>query len=423
MTASTVDRAELDRGRRIRRLLIEFVPPYLLALAILPLIISGGRYWPWDPQTIDLSVYYHAVRAMLDGQNIMEFTSPGWNLYFIYPPVAAILMLPMAIGPYWLWQLLWIGLLIAAQNTVLARCGLPRGWVLALVSIAIVIGMEPIRTTVGYGQINSLLMALVIIDLLPSRPDRKRIIPQGILIGLAAAVKLTPALFVLMLLILGKKRPAITAMITFAVLTAIGTIAQFPATIDYLSNLAGGDTKTSGPVYVGNQSMLGVVLRLFGSGPTNTVIGLVISMLIAVLAAIVGAYWWKKGARVFAIGLVGVGTGLASPLSWTHHFVWILPLGIAAMYQFARRPWPVEPDEHGRLPRWMIIAVGGLVLWISLCLPLAVLPYGQGAAEQYTALQQAIANFGPLLALAIIVASAVTMISERTAERESVGQE
>jgi alpha-1,2-mannosyltransferase len=387
-------------------------------LLILPFVIAGGRFWPWTPQTIDLSVYYHAVRAMLDGANIMEFTSPGWNLYFIYPPVAAILMLPLAIGPYLFWQLVWIGLLILAQNTVLARCGLPRGWVIALVSIALVIGMEPIRTTIGYGQINTMLMALVIIDLLPGEPGRRRRLPQGLLIGIAAAVKLTPALFVLLLLILGKKRPAITAMITFAVLTAIGTLFQFEATVAYLKSLAGGDTHTSGPVYVGNQSLLGVVLRIFGETGTNTILGLIISLIAAVLAAIVGAYWWKRGAQVLAIGLVGLGTNLASPLSWTHHFVWMLPLGIAVVHQIARRPWAMESGPirevplHARLPRWMTISVAMLVCWVSVCLPLALLPYGAGDEANYSVLQQVVANLGPVLGLALLVGSTAWMISQ-----------
>lgn len=413
-------RPVLKPGQRVRRALIEFLPPYLVALLILPFVIAGGRFWPWEPSTIDLSVYYHAVRAMLDGQNIMEFTSPGWNLYFIYPPVAAILMLPLAIGPYLFWQLVWTALLIFAQNTVMARCGLPRGWAIALLSIALMIGMEPIRTTIGYGQINTLLMAMVIIDLLPDDPNRKRRIPQGLLIGIAAAVKLTPALFVLMLLILGRKRPAITAMITFAVLTVIGTVLQFEATVAFVKSLAGGETHTSGPVYVGNQSLLGVVLRIFGETGGNTVIGLVISAIAAVLAAIVGPYWWRQGSQVLAIGLVGLGTNLASPLSWTHHFVWMLPLGIAVVHQIARRRWPVDevtPGSpltrlHTRLPRWTFGWVAVLVLWVSACLPLALLPYGPGDAENYTVLQQFVANFGPVLGLALLIGSAAWMIAQ-----------
>ena len=405
----------MTRGRRFRRMVLEFTPAYLVSLVMLPVIIAGGKFWPWRPSTMDLQVYYYAVRAMLDGQNIMEWTSPGFQLWFIYPPAAAIIMLPLAVGPFLFWELVWIAGIVIAQNVVMIRCGVPRGLPLALMSAALVIGMEPIRTTIGYAQINTFLMALVIIDLLPAAPGRKRIIPAGMLIGIAAAIKLTPALFVLMLLILGKKRPAITAMITFAVLTIAGTIAQPSATVSYLKSLAGGDTHTSGPLYVGNQSLLGVVLRFFGETPTNTYLGLAISVLVAVLAAVVGAYWWRQGAHVLAIALVGLGTNLASPLSWTHHFVWLLPLGIAVIYQIRRRPWPGARADHVPLPRWVTYSGAAVVIYISACLPLALLPYAGNVEDSYNALQRIVANLGPMMITAILIGSAVRMIRQARA--------
>ncbi|MBO0810818.1 MAG: DUF2029 domain-containing protein [Microlunatus sp.] len=409
-------------ARKFRRWVTEFLPAYVVSLIMLPLIIAGGRYWPFRPSTMDLQVYFYAVRAMLHGANIMEWTSPGFHLWFIYPPAAAIVMLPLAIGPFIIWELVWIAGLVIAQNVVMIRCGVPRGWPLALLSLALVIGMEPIRTTIGYAQINTFLMALVIIDLLPADPNRKRRIPQGILIGLAAAVKLTPAIFVLLLLLLGRKRPAITAIITFVFFTAIGTIAQPAATVSYLKSLAGGDTHTSGPVYVGNQSLLGVVLRLFGENPTNTYIGLAVSVIMAIVAAVVGAHWWRQGAHVLAIAFVGLGSNLASPLSWTHHFVWILPLGVAVVYQLRRRPWPGARADHVPMPRWLLISSAAIVVYVSACLPLALLPYYAGAAESYNGLQELIANFGPLLITAVLLTQAVLMAVRSRASLASDGR-
>lgn len=401
-----------SRIARIARIGIEFFPAYLVSLVILPFVIAGGRLRPWLPQTTDLQVYVVAVRSMLAGDNIMTVTSAWWHLYFIYPPFSAILMLPLAVGPYLFSQLVWTAGLVAAQNIVLRRCGLPRGWPLALVSVAIVIGMEPIRTTLGYGQLNTFLMLLVIIDLLPDRAGASRRLPHGILIGLAAAIKLTPALFVLMLLILGRRRAAFTAIGTFVILTGIATLVQPAATWTYVLSLIHGKTHTSGPLYVGNQSMLGVVLRFFGETPGNTVVGMVIGLIFGALAAFVGAYWWRQGSRVLAIGLVGLGSTLASPLSWTHHFVWILPVGIAAIYQISRRQW-ADNRDHAPLPRWLTASAGVVTVWVSVCLPLALLPYARGAENSYNAWQEFVANFGPLLAAAMLVVSAALMILRR----------
>ena len=88
---------------------------------------------------------------------------------------------------------------------------------------------------------------------------------------------------------------------------------------------------------------------------------------------------------MFAVGLVGLCTCLASPLSWTHHYVWILPLGVAVC------------SARG-LPRWVRVPSAGSG-WSgsAACLPLALLPYGGGRERQYDALQQLVANLGPVL--------------------------
>ena len=377
----------------VLRWVVELGPAYLTALVILPWVIAQGVAWPWQPSTIDLQVYVYAVNDMLAGKDIYATTTPGWNLYFIYPPIAAVLMVPLAFGPYVFWQLVWTLLLVWAQQSVMKRCGVPRGWVLGLIGVAVVLAVEPIRTTLGYGQVNTMLMALVVADLLPDRPSGHgrtlRRIPQGTLIGLAAAIKLTPALFVVFAFLLGKKRVAWTGILGFVAFTALGAVFQWSQTWQFWFGLSGGNTRTASPLYTGNQSLLGVVYRLVGETTAWTLLGLAISGLVALLGAVVASQWWRAGEKVFAVALVGLCTSLASPLSWTHHYVWILPLGVAVVL--------------GRnLPRWVRVLGGSWVIWVSACLPLAVLPYGGDRERDYTFLQQVVANLGPLLGLALV---------------------
>jgi alpha-1,2-mannosyltransferase len=360
-----------------------------VACAILPLIIQFGSYVPWRPSTIDLEVYIYAVRDMLSGRDIYETTSPSpWKLYFIYPPIAAILMVPLAVGPYVLWQLVWTAGLVGAQQLVLRRCGVPRGWQLGLLGVAVIVAMEPIRTTLGYGQVNTLLMALVIADLLPSAPGKRRRIPQGVLIGLAAAIKLTPALFVVFAFLIGRRRAALTAMLSFGAFTGLGAILLWDETVAFFGGLAGGDTRTASPLYAGNQSVLGVFFRLGDSSTTTTLIGLGISAIVALLGTLVAAHWWRLGHRVFGVAIAGLTTCLVSPLSWTHHYVWILPLAVAV----------VRPG----LPRWVRYVGGFWVVWVSACVPLAVLPYGRAVERRYDALDQLVANLGPIVGVVLI---------------------
>ena len=329
---------------------VEFLPPFAVALLILPFIIQYGKLIPWQPSTIDLQVYVYAVKDMLAGKDIFATTTPFWNLYFIYPPIAAILMTPLAFGPYALWQVVWTGGLVWAQQSVLKRCGAPRGWKLGLIGIAVLLAVEPIRTTLGYGQVNTILMALVVADLLPDAPGERRRIPQGTLIGLAAAIKLTPALFVIFAFLIGKTRMAITAMISFAVFTGIGAILLFRETLVFFGGLSGGDTRTASPLYTGNQSLLGVFFRLGDSSRVTALVGLAVSAVLAVLGCLVAAHWWRHEEKVFAVAIVGLTTCLASPLSWTHHYVWILPLGMAVL----------SPG----VPRWARYLGGFWVVWV-----------------------------------------------------------
>jgi alpha-1,2-mannosyltransferase len=395
-TTETVMRTA-PRGQGVTRVLVELIPPFVVALLILPFVIAYGKFYPWHPSTIDLQVYVYAVKDMLLGKDIFATTTPFWHLYFIYPPIAAILMVMLAFGPYVMWQVIWTAGLVLAQQSVLKRCGVPRGWKLGLLGVVVVLAVEPIRTTLGYGQVNTMLMALVVADLLPDRPSRpgeppeRRRIPRGTLIGLAAAIKLTPALFVVFAFLIGRRRLAITAMISFAAFTGLGAILLFRETVAFFGGLSGGDTRTASPLYVGNQSLLGVFFRLGNNARTTVLIGLAVAGLVALLGAVVASYWWKRGEKVFAIALVGLCTNLASPLSWTHHYVWILPMAVAVVMSTG-------------VPLWARRVAGFWVVWVCACLPLAVLPYGGGKERGYNGLQEVVANLGPLVGVALVVA-------------------
>ncbi len=399
LPTTSVPATSLSISRRLSRVAVEFLPPFAVALLILPFIIQYGKLIPWQPSTIDLQVYVYAVKDMLAGKDIFATTTPVWHLYFIYPPIAAILMTPLAFGPYVFWQVVGSGGLVWAQQSVLKRCGAPRGWKLGLIGVAVVLAVEPIRTTLGYGQVNTILMALVIADLLPDAPGERRRIPQGTLIGLAAAIKLTPALFVIFAFLIGKTRVAITAMISFAVFTGIGAILLFRETLVFFGGLSGGDTRTASPLYAGNQSLLGVFFRLVDSSRVTTVVGLAVAAILAVLGCLVAAHWWRQEEKVFAVALVGLTTCLASPLSWTHHYVWILPMAMAVL----------SPG----VPRWARYVGGFWVIWVCVCLPLALLPYGGGRERQFDFLQQVVANLGPIVGLILMIGLAWQLLTAR----------
>lgn len=380
--------------RRVRdalpRQAAEWLPPLVVSLLLLPFIISKGQLWPYEPNTIDLRVYHLAVTDMVNGRDIYLTSTPGDNLKFIYPPIAAILMTPLLLGPYVMWQVIWTIVGTGALIVVLRRARVPRGLVLGVLAAALVLAMEPIRTTVGYGQVNTMLMALVVMDLLPDEPGHTRRIPHGALIGLAAAIKLTPLLFVVFAVLIGRRRLAVMATTSFAVFTFIGFLLQPPQSKEFWTGLGKGEVNTAGPIYVGNQSMTGAMTRWFAEDRTTIIAALLLGFAVAGLATLVAAFWWRRGEKVFAVGLVGLATCLASPLSWTHHHVWAAVLLVAVTLR-------------STLPAWSVWLGRAWMVWIALCLPLAVLPYGSHKEVQYTLGQKLVGNLGPTLGTILVL--------------------
>ncbi|HHV22576.1 MAG TPA: DUF2029 domain-containing protein [Propionibacterium sp.] len=374
-------------AQRLGRFVLETAPALAVGLILLPWIIATGSARPWQPAMIDLDVYVAAVTDLLAGGDIYATRTPGWDLPFIYPPIAALILVPAAWLPQWGLQIGWAVLTVLAQRLILARAGVRRGVPLAAANVALVLAFEPFRTTLGYGQVNTLLMALVVADLLPQR-QRSPWFPRGALIGLAAAIKLTPLAFLVLAVLVGRRAVAAWGVGTFAALTAIGALALPTETRVFVAKVLAGQLYGD-PVYVGNQSLSAVFARLAGTGSSISLLALAVSVLAALVALVAASVWWRRGERVLAVGLIGLATCLASPLSWTHHHVWALLVGLAAL--------SATMSHAARL------LAGAWTLWVALCPVLVFLPYGFGVERSYSALQHVIANLGPVVGAVLCV--------------------
>ena len=188
------------------------------------------------------------------------------------------------------------------------------------------------------------------------------------LIGLAAAIKLTPALFLVFAVPDRPPSSGADRILTFLAFTGLGAILLFDETVAFF----GGSVRRRHP-----DSLAAVRRQPVPAGgllpsrrllTATTLIGLGISALVALLGTLVAAHWWRLGHKVFAVALAGLTTCLASPLSWTHHYVWILPFAVAV--------FRARPGQVGALPRRVL---GGVGLGVPAAGPAAV-RLGQGAA-------------------------------------------
>jgi alpha-1,2-mannosyltransferase len=307
---------------------------------------------PWHGG-FDLKVYRGAVIWWLHHKPLYTFHRNATPYGFTYPPFAAFTMLPMALFSQR--TTLWInGTFSAVVLVVLtwwlvapiaARHGWSR-WFAVGVAVPLVYLIEPVRETIAYGQVNLYLVALVLVDIaLLARGNRL----AGVGIGLATAIKLTPGLFILYLLITGRWRAAATALGTFVGATLIAAAAA-PGTSKQFWTVTLFETKRVGKVEsADNQSVLSLIARAFGTGTLTSVLWVGAAGLVLVLGMLRARRAWRRGDELVGVTLTGLVGCLVSPISWTHHLIWVVP-AILVLVDVAAGT-PVAADGEPRTPR------------------------------------------------------------------------
>ncbi|WP_105972619.1 glycosyltransferase 87 family protein [Streptomyces geranii] len=300
----------------------------LLVLALAAAVTVFTATVPLLRGWFDLRVYYGTIDTWVHhGGRIYDYQVPGTTYGFTYPPFAAVSMLPMALlglhAAITAALLLNLAALVAVvrmtAGPVLRRYGW-YGWALTACALAL---FEPVRDTFSFGQVNLVLLALVLLDAWLLTTGRARW--AGIGIGLAAAIKLTPALFIGLLLLAGRRRAAGVATAVAAAATALAVwIAPDPSRFYWSEAL--WDTQRIGRLaYVSNQSLQGVLARLAAPGESSRAVWLVVVLVVL-------AVWAWRARRAVAVGdwwaafaLTGLTACLVSPITWVHHLVWLLP--------------------------------------------------------------------------------------------------
>jgi alpha-1,2-mannosyltransferase len=298
--------------------------PLLAGAAALVLVAQSVVLALWTDAhvlLIDLQVYRSGGEHLLAGQPLYE-AGVLLDLPFVYPPFAAVLFAPLALLPLGLLKLLWTASGVALLAYVVHRCapraGLPAAALIAVLATA----LDPVRTTLYLGQINIVLLALVVGDLLGRPGSRWR----GVGVGLAAAVKLTPLVFVGYLLVTRRWRAAATAVTTFVAAGALGFLAAPADSVAFWleGTFASADriSEVAGP---SNHSLNGMLGRLGVEGPLPWLAGAAVFGAVTVVLA-VRAH--RCGQEVLAVTLCGLASAALAPFAWSHHYVWVVPLAV-----------------------------------------------------------------------------------------------
>jgi alpha-1,2-mannosyltransferase len=301
----------------------------LAVVALYWLRWSGVNSGNW----VDLEVYVRGAQAMVTGAPL--YVSQPGVLPFTYSPFAAMVFAPLlfmgATGARW-------GLTLGSLASYLVVIG-TFGWRLRLpwrhlILVALAaMALEPLVRTILLGQVNLYLMAAVVVDCLVIRPTRR-----GWLVGIAAGIKVVPGVFVLYFVLQRDWRSALRAGCGFLMTVLCGAVVAPQDSLRYWSGGLFGISHW-GPVAVvdgKNQSLIGQLARL-SHNPSPLMLSVLLLCASGLALGIAAAHrQLRRGDDVAALTAVAIGALLASPLSWTHHWVWAVP---AIMVLISRKQW------------------------------------------------------------------------------------
>lgn len=299
--------------------------------AIIPLT---QPHWGLFDYQFDLDVYRAGAQAVLDGDDLYRVKLLG-QMDFTYAPISIPFFIPLALLSTGFAHVLWsVGVLVALYGVIILgfrSLGHQVTWRLHLIAIFLVVIstlLEPIRTTIWFGQINVFLLLLILWDLLRGPGS----VLRGAGTGLAAGIKLTPLLFAVYLVAIRQWRAAATLVGAFAATIVVGFAIMPRASWAYWTDTLFDSDRVASPQTAGNQSIRGALANLGHTDHPSTLAWLALSAVVALLGLGAAVLAHRHGSELLALSLVGMTSCAVSPVSWGHHWVWLLPLLIVAIH-------------------------------------------------------------------------------------------
>jgi alpha-1,2-mannosyltransferase len=294
------------------------------------------------------------------------------HLPFTYTPFAAVAFAVISFVPWWLSQQVSVAVdiiaLLAALWFTLGGLGYRKSQTrlaVTLLGAAAVFWTEPVLRTIYLGQVNLILMALIIWDLCQPDTEHSRWW-KGFGTGIAAGIKLVPLIFIPYLLLARKFRQAAMACAGFACTVLLGFVILPKDSAKWWFDglfVQGGRTGFTG--WAGNQSLDGLITRLAGSVNAAKPAWIAVAVLVAAIGVTGAALLDRKGYQVPGLLMAALTGLLVSPISWDHHWVWIGPGALVAAH-YAVQAWR---RNAGGSPPLASIALGilaaGIVAWFG----------------------------------------------------------
>lgn len=352
MSIADVDASASASGRALRlsRVSLAILVTWAVACVVL-VCVTVNPLWPRIGifgGSADFLVYRDAAHHILQGWQLYDDKLFD-DLWWTYTPFAALLFVPLDFLPSGAGQYIWMALNLVLLVAVVVRCWQLLGYAVTryLVGISTVIALgcvflEPVRTTLFYGQINVVLMLLLLWDFSRSTDDTRK----GVATGIAAGIKLTPGYFAIFYLALGQRRAAAVAGIAALGTMIVGIVVLPRDSWQYWT----GDFFDSSRVddeldHPANQSLRGMMAKVTDHAPGFWLWAL-LAIAIAAVSMWIAVRLYRRDERLLSITLVGMSGAVVSPYSWSHHWMWFVPVIVYFIHRALTDP------------RWWVAVVG-----------------------------------------------------------------
>jgi len=298
----------------------------------------------------DLHVYRYGGDAVLHQAPLYDADDPVTGYPFTYPPFAALVMVPLSVLPGWLAAALWTGASTAALLGCVAVAlraegrPAPPGAVVGALALG-ALALEPVWQTLSFGQVNLLLMLVLLVDLLGTHRRW-----SGVAVGVVAGIKITPLVFVALLVLTRQRGAAGRALAAFAGTVVVGLLALPGSAPAYWTDGLLDARRVGPPALAHNQSVHGALTRLLGE-PVPVWLWCAVAGPLAVAVLLVAVRWWGRD-RLLAICLGALAMLVASPVSWSHHWVWAVPVALA-----------LRPRSRWAALAWTAVFVARPIVW------------------------------------------------------------
>ena len=382
------------------------------AAALSVMIATAVSVWVACSYQDDFHVYMAGAHGLFSGTLYSQSTRGD---LFTYPTFAALVFVPLAWLPSTtaaqvVWALLNEAALLALLTIVIraVRPELPRRsgrlWALGLAAPSLL--LDPVLLAVRHGQVDILVTVLVLWDLVGTRRLAAMTVPQGVATGLAAAVKLTPLIFVPYLLLTRRGKAAWRCLGTFAAAEAVAFAVSPAASTAYWTRdlfdykRVGGSLGLQGLFAPTDQSLLATLARI-NHGTVSPGLQWALTGVLGVLGVALAGYVHFRWSPFLGVALCATTGLLISPVTWTHHMIWVLPVAVylgaapgrpnwgrgaaafTAVLFWVSPIWWVADTGSGPLHErgWQLIAGNSFFLWMVLLLGACAAAVLQGAGS------------------------------------------